>query len=386
MVKANSAEIGLARAQQIYEHRSQRARQLKKEGKKIIGYFCAYPPVEMLTAADLVPYRMLGDPRKAIARADAYVESITCSFVRSCFDVALHGGYDFLDGLVSCRACDNIWKMSSIWQYNFKLPFSHYIVLPHTTSEASMKFLRKELGMFQSHLEEFTGKKIAEPRLVEAVELHNKNRALMRQVYEMRKVDPPLLSAVDMNKILVAALSIPVAESNQLLQEVIQDLQNQNGGPVQKPARLMVVAPEIDDSPLFELIENSGANVVIDDVCIGTRIYWHDVETNGDPLYNLTTRYLGKVMCPRTCSSRIESREDDLDNRFGHILAFARDYDVNGVILYVLRYCDNYGFDAPDMRDYFEMAGLPVLHIEDEYLISTSKLQTRIEAFIEMIS
>ena len=60
---------------------------------------------------------------------------------------ALHGGYDFLDGFVSCRACDNIWKMSSIWQYNFKLPFSHYIVLPHTSSVASMKFLHRELGV-----------------------------------------------------------------------------------------------------------------------------------------------------------------------------------------------------------------------------------------------
>ncbi|UCC60560.1 MAG: 2-hydroxyacyl-CoA dehydratase, partial [Dehalococcoidia bacterium] len=382
MVKADSEEIGLARAQQIYEDRSQRARQLKKEGKKIIGYFCAYPPVEMLAAADLVPYRLLGDPRKSIARADAYVESITCSFVRSCFDVALHGGYDFLDGLVSCRACDNIWKMSSIWQYNFKLPFSHYIVLPHTTSEASMKFLRKELSMFKKHLEEFTGKSITEPRLFEAIELHNMNRALMRQVYETRKADPPLISAADMNKILVAALSIPVVESNQLLHEVIQDLKNHDSSPAQKPARLMVVAPEIDDSPLFELIENSGANVVIDDVCIGTRIYWHDVETNGDPLDNLSTRYLGKVMCPRTCSTRIESREEELDNRFGHILVLAREYNVNGVVLYILRYCDNFGFDAPDMTDYLERAGLPVLHIEDEYLVSTSKLQTRIEAFV----
>ncbi|HEY50073.1 MAG TPA: 2-hydroxyacyl-CoA dehydratase, partial [Dehalococcoidia bacterium] len=132
--------------------------------------------------------------------------------------------------------------------------------------------------------------------------------------------------------------------------------------------------------------EDSEANVVIDDACIGTRVYWHDVQTEGNPLDNLATRYLDRVMCPRTARERTGSREKDLDIRFGHILGLAREFRVNGVILYILRYCDNFGFDVPDLRDYMEKAGLPVLFVEDEYLISSARLKTRIEAFTEMVS
>ena len=386
MAKAYVEQGGLSAAEQIYQQRSQRARQLRDEGKKIIGYFCAYPPVEMLTAANLVPYRIMGNPREAVVRADEYLESIVCSFVRSCFDVALLGDYDLLDGFIASHACDNIGKMYTIWRYNFKPQFSYFVNVPNTTSTASLKFFRAELGTFQRHLEKFTGGQITEQRLVEAIKLHNENRALMREIYALRKPDPPLLSAVEMNKILVASQSIPVEESNQLLRDVIQDLKKRHDGPVQKTARLMVIGPEIDDSPLFQLIEDSEANVVIDDTCIGTRVYWHDVDSDGDPLDNLGTRYLEKVMCPRTARQRTGSREEDLDTRFGHILGMAREFSVNGVVLYILRYCDNFGFDVPDMIDYLEKAGLPVLFIEDEYLISSARLKTRIEAFIEMIS
>ena len=46
---------GLSRAREIYQNRSHRARELKADGKKIIGYPCVYVPLEILTAFDLVP-------------------------------------------------------------------------------------------------------------------------------------------------------------------------------------------------------------------------------------------------------------------------------------------------------------------------------------------
>ena len=385
MAKAGSKGKGLSTAEQIYQDRSQRARQLRNNGKKIVGYFCAYTPVEMLTAAGLVPHRIMGNPREPVVRADIYLESIVCSFVRSCFDVALRGGYDFLDGFVACHACDNIGKIYNIWRHNFKPSFSYFVNVPNTTSPASLKFFRAELGTFRERLETFAGNKLTEHRLVEAIKLHNENRVLMREIYALRKPDPPLLSAVEMNKVLVASQSIPVEESNEFLLGVIRDVRKRHNGPTRKLVRLMLVGSEIDDSPLFGLVEDSGANIVVDDACVGTRIYWHDVKTEGDPLDNLATRYLEQVKCPRTVRRQTRSREEDLGNRFGHILSMAREFGVNGVILYVLRYCDNFGFDVPDLKSYLEKAGLRVLHIEDDYLISSARLKTRVEAFIEMI-
>ena len=40
---------GLAKAKNVYEYRSKRARELKEEGKKVFGYFCCYPPLEIMS-------------------------------------------------------------------------------------------------------------------------------------------------------------------------------------------------------------------------------------------------------------------------------------------------------------------------------------------------
>jgi len=386
MNKAKFQGTGLVAAEQIYKDRSQRARELRNKGTKIMGYFCAYPPLEMLTAANVVPYRIMGNPRMAPVRVEAYLESITCSFVRSCFDVALNNGYDFLDGFIACHACDNIAKIYNVWRHNLKPPFSYFVNVPNTTSLASLKFFRAELNTFQRRLESFTGRQISGQRLIAAIKLHNENRSLMREVYSLRKPNPPLLSSVEMNKVLVASQSIPVEESNQLLHKIIRDVTERTESPTRKPVRIMIVGPEIDDSPLFELIEDTGASVVVDDICIGTKVYWHDVEIKGDPLNNLAARYLNKVKCPRTVRQSTQNSAEDLDARFGHILDLARDFNVNAVVLYILRYCDNFGYDVPELRSYLEKAGLPVLHLEDDYLVNSARLKTRVEAFIEMVS
>ena len=78
--------------------------------------------------------------------------------------------------------------------------------------------------------------------------------------------------------------------------------------------------------------------------------------------------------------------QEDLDNRFGYLRAYARDYGVNGAILYIIRYCDTFEFDVPDVRDYLRDADIPCLHLEDDYsLTSIGGLRTRREAFLEAI-
>ena len=95
---------GLTRVRQIYQDRSRRVEELKAEGKKVIGYLCIYPVLEMMTALDLVPYRILGDMREPITKADFCLPTIVCPFLRSCLDLGLKGNYNFLDGVEIGRA------------------------------------------------------------------------------------------------------------------------------------------------------------------------------------------------------------------------------------------------------------------------------------------
>jgi bzd-type benzoyl-CoA reductase N subunit len=386
VVKSGVTGEGLSIAEKYYREYGYRARELKKQGKKVIGYICAFVPLEMLSAAGVVPVRIKGNVREPITRADAEMETIVCPLIRSCFDLALKGKYEFLDGLVVPHSCDSVTRTYDIWKSNLKLPFCHFLNVPHSTSEPSLKFFRAMLELFRNSLEKFTGKEISDRDLVRAIKLHNRNRALMRQLYELRKSDPPLISGVEMTRVLVAAMSLPVDESNSLLESIIREVKARNKPTAKKSARIMVIGAQVDDTALMEIIEENDASVVIDDLCIGTKIYWPDVAVNDDPLGSLATRYLEDLMCPRTYRDKTGTNEEYVEERFGHIGRFIREYKVNGVVLYIYKYCDPYGFEVPDIKRYIEALNIPVLYLEDEYSLSSiGRLKTRVQAFLEIM-
>jgi len=78
--------------------------------------------------------------------------------------------------------------------------------------------------------------------------------------------------------------------------------------------------------------------------------------------------------------------EEDAASRFGDIGAISRDFKVDGLILYVYRYCDPFGFEVPARKAYLDFLKIPVLYLEDDYSGATlGRLRTRIQAFFEMI-
>ena len=381
-----AAGKGLATVDKYYQDYGGRARELKKQGKKIIGYLCAYVPLEMITAAGFIPFRIKGSVHEPITKADTQMETIACPLVRSCFDMALKGSYDFLDGLVIPHACDSICRTYDIWKYNLGLPYSHLVDVPHSTDDSSLEFFKAVLGTFRISLGRFAGKELSGEELTQAVQVYNQNRAKVRELYELRKTEPPLISGTEVNKALVAAMSIPVVESGELLSSVIDEVKARASVLPGKSLRIMVVGAQVDDMAFIDLIENSGASVVADDLCPGAREYGADVEPSQNPIDGIAERYLRKINCPRTYREKTGTYEEYLERRFGHIGLAIEEFKVDGVILYVYKYCDPFGFEVPAMKSYIESKGAPVLYLEDEYSMSTiGRLRTRIQAFLEMI-
>jgi len=378
---------GLEIAEKIYRDRGQRVKELKAEGKKIVGYFCPFTPVEMISAAGLVPYRITGSMIEPITQADSYLETIACPFTRSALDLALKGDYSFLDGYVIPHACDNIVKLYDLWVHNIKHTYAHFINVPHTLSSASLDFFEAELNTFKRSLERFVEHEITNQELVRSIELQNEQRSLVRRLYQFRKKAPPSVSGVEVTKVLIAAMSLPTTEANDMLQRVISEVNSRGDGQGNKKAtRLMICGTGNENTTFIEVVEGSGAQVVVDDLCFGTKPYWYDVPTSGNPIGSIARSYLEKVNCPRTYRQSPGDHQSDLENRFGYIYELAREFQVKGVILFILRYCDTWAFDAPDVKEYLEGKGLPVLHIEEEYPIgSDARLKTRVEAFLEML-
>jgi benzoyl-CoA reductase/2-hydroxyglutaryl-CoA dehydratase subunit BcrC/BadD/HgdB len=206
------------------------------------------------------------------------------------------------------------------------------------------------------------------------------------ELYQLRKSAPPLISGVEVAKVLVASMSLPVEEASELISSVIDEVKRRKVVPAQKSARIMAVDAQVDNVAFIDLIEKSGAWVVADDLCPGARESFSYIDMSADPIDGIAERYLRKIYCGRTYQARKGSRQEYMEERFGHITGTIKDFKVDGVVLYIYKYCDPFGFEVPQMKSYIESKGTPVLYLEDEYSMSSiGRLKTRIQAFLELL-
>ncbi|OGO37075.1 MAG: hypothetical protein A2147_05710 [Chloroflexi bacterium RBG_16_57_8] len=379
------ARVGLAAVEDVYQDYGRRARELKAAGKKIVGYLCALVPIEIITAAGMAPFRIKGDCGVPITRADASMETIVCGAVRSCFDLSLKR-YGFLDGIVVPHACDSITRTYPLWQHELGLPYSHFLNLPHSTEDSSLVFFKAVLNTFKDSLARYAGRDISENALKEAVRLYNQNRTTVAELYELRKADPPLVSGTEVTKTLIAAMSLPVEESTRMIESVIAEVRLRPNPDADRLPRIMVFGAEVGDVTFIELVESTGAHVVADDLCPGARENLRLTDVATDPMDGLAQRYLRGIDCPRTYAEPKGTYPEYLERRFGDIARSVRDFRVDGVIVYLYRYCDPFGFEVPALKSYLDSLGVPVLSVENEYSMpAIGWLKNRVQAFLEML-
>lgn len=369
----------------IYTNRGERARELHRAGEKVIGYFCCFVPDEIITALGMVPFRIQGNQRDAIDEADALLEPMACPFARSCFNMALKGRYEFLDGFVAPHSCDTIERMYHIWRSNSPSPFNHLINVPHMMGPSSAEFYKEELRYFTQCLAAFAGREMDQDKLREVIRRYNQRRALLREIYELRKEDPPRVSGTEITRLLVAGMGLPMTEHIDQVSAFIDEVKQRPALSPDGLPRIFIWGNEIDDTAFIEIVESCGAHVVMDDLCTGTRFFWEDVPETDDPFDGLVQKYLN-THCPRSLKPQAGARAEDLEHRFGYIRQFVQEWNADGAIFYIVRYCDTCELEGPDLREYLQKHQLPVLMIEDDYSTSTmGQLRTRIQAFLEMI-
>jgi bcr-type benzoyl-CoA reductase subunit C len=364
-----------------------RAKELKKEGKKMIGYICSFVPLEIISAAGCIPFRVRGNIHEPITKGDTLLETIVCPYYRSCFDLSVKQKYDFLSGMVIPHGCDSMVRSYSAWSYSLPYSYFHFINIPTVCGESSSEFFQAELNTFRKSLEKFAGKAITHDDLARTIRIYNENRDKVRALYEFRKADPPLISGTELTMVLTVGSSLPIGEFNTLLDQVLAEIGKRKKSHLNKGPRIFIDGACLDNIELIKLVEELGGNVVADTICNGARDYFPRTDEGGDPIHALAHRYLDKVNCPKTYrENKTGTFEGDIASRFNDIGAYAKEFKVDGAILYVYKYCDPFGFEVPARKAYYQSIHVPLLHLEDVYSAGTiSQLRTRIQAFLEMI-
>jgi len=352
--------------------------ELKQQGKKIFGWLCTYVPEEIIHAAGAIPFRITGyDQEQELEDGNAYLYINNCSFSRSCFQMGFRHEYDYLDGIVAGSTCDGARRLYDLWVHYIKPPFHHILTVPRKYTERAHKLYYEQVIHFKEHLEEFMGVKITEEALLKSVNLYNESRALLKELYELRKLDNPPVSGAETMEVLNASIHMPKEMFNVYLRKLIDELKA-SGIAHKSRARLMVTGSVMNNPEFIKSMEEIGGLVVTDELCTSTR-YWSDpVVLDGRPLLeSISRRYLNNFPCARMVPS---------DGRFDRILELAGEYRVDGVVSQIIRYCVPYAHDLPLITAKLKKINVPTLSLDVEYGTSGSgQIRTRVQAFLEML-
>lgn len=341
----------------------------------MVGWSCTYTPEEIIYAAEALPVMVSGD-LGSTSLADAALPRNVCSFARSCLDAALSGDYEYLDGYVVSNCCDNSGKIYDLWRYHVDIPYFHLINTPHTNTENAHNFFYEELQRFRASLEDALECQISDESLRKASEIYNENRVLLKKAYDLKSEAPPLISGVEALEMILSSLVTPKPEHNRLLRQLVSEVAGRPDPP-REGARLLISGSEMDNAELIGLVEDLGGNVVADDLSTGTRYFWNLVGPDPDPLRAISKRYLNMIPSPFMYHH---------EERFQYVKEMVKRYDVEGAIIFVLKFCDPHLFDAPLLLEALKELGLPVLYLEWEHSLGgIAQLRTRIEAFLEMV-
>lgn len=363
----------------VFEDPYKRAKEEKSKGSKVIGITPMFFPQEIVHAANCLPV-ILQASKEPITLGFSHYPHFFCGLTRGIVDLAVKGKLDFLDGLILSDMCFEMRHVADPLRRFRRFPLIHIQWPLEANEERWFDFITKRLGKCVSKLEELFGNKISEQNIEESVRLYNKNRALLRQIYGLRKAKPGILSAKEMSALVISSMVTPIEENNKFLSELIPELERIQPT-VKSDTKLILsghLCHEVKDG-ILDLIETMGGVVVGDDLYTGLRYYASDVNPNIPFMDAFARRYLNLTV---PCPTRVDVKRDWAE----FLIQGFKDQKAKGIIMILAKNCEPHMIYYPYMKARLESAGIPHLLIQVEHeMVSLEGIRTRIQAFIEML-
>jgi benzoyl-CoA reductase/2-hydroxyglutaryl-CoA dehydratase subunit BcrC/BadD/HgdB len=226
-----------------------------------------------------------------------------------------------------------------------------------------------------------TGNEITDEKISNATTLYNRMRELLRKISLLRRASPSPISALEFARLNHASFYADPVVMVEVLESVYHELENKQLPAATDTPRLLLIGPVLGwgDETILKLVEETGGEIVIEEICEGIRYYWHDIENKGDPFRSLAKGYLqDRVPC---AFMRNSSRK-----RLDFALKLIDEFNVSGVIWYELLCCETYDSEAYYFTEKMVEKDIPVLVLESDYsTAATGQLKTRLQAFTEIV-
>jgi benzoyl-CoA reductase subunit C len=267
-------------------------RRWRESGGMVIGHFQVYFPEEIVHAAGILPFKVRGAQIEAV-QADSRFGSYLCSILKTSLELALSKRV-VLEMFVTHPICDAARNLGAVWGRNFPYPCQILYLPQNANSPAAVTYLRNEYARLQRSVEAIAGRLVKEDDLRRSLGVYNRNRALLRDLYAIKRKTPWLVSADEAYVLVAIGGLIPREEHNELLETVLPLIAAR---PNKKQDKIrLVFEGGFCEQPSLDLIRAIARScyVVDDDLLIGLRWILEDVPVDGDPLFNLASAYLEK--------------------------------------------------------------------------------------------
>ncbi len=264
------SEIHGLRVKELMEH--------KAKGGKVFGTFCVYVPEEVIVAAGGICVGLCGGADFSVPTAEQILPRNLCALIKSAVGFKLGNicpyfqASDLIVGETTCDGKKKTWEILDEY-----IP-TYVMDLPNSRTPADRELWIAELKRFIGKVEAVTGNKVTPEKLAAATTLINGKRAALARLFALRKARPAPISGLDALLVVQISFYDDPARFTQKTNELCDELEarvKSGQGVADKNAKRILYAGTPMPIPFWTIpavIEGTGAVVVAEESCTGTRL------------------------------------------------------------------------------------------------------------------
>jgi benzoyl-CoA reductase/2-hydroxyglutaryl-CoA dehydratase subunit BcrC/BadD/HgdB len=250
-----------------YDDRAAAIRRWRATGAPVVGCVGADVPVELVTAAGALPVRLAGDPGRDRALADRYLGTGLDPASRAILAGLLCGEPEIDLLLVSNDCAGSLRLFYTVRELQRlgverSLPRTHLVDVLHLPHRTTTRYNRVRLAETKDLLERWSGRRIGESALGDAIQQHDEARRMMHALRALRTTDRPALAGRDALIAIGAGAVLPAQDHAGLLDRL---LTAKAGLPSHDGARIYLTGSAHDEPEVYREIEDAGYVIVADD-------------------------------------------------------------------------------------------------------------------------
>ena len=359
-------------------------KELKEQGRRIVGVFCTFTPWELILAADAVAVVLCGIGDDNIPAAEVRLPKNLCPLIKASYGAAVTDKcpfFYFSDMVLAETTCDGKKKM---YELMGELKHCHIMQLPPGRyGKGALEFWKQEVISVKEDLEQFYGITITEQKIRDAIHLRNRERKAVLDFFEVARLKPSPITGYEIMTVISSnEFSPDLEEKIAYLEKRTAELKNlyerEYKGKPSRPRILITGCPVTGVmDKVIKRIEEMGADVVGYENCCGPREKKDPIDETKDSITAIAEKYLRvncSVMSPNP--GRLEALGTQID-----------EYQVDGVVEVLLQACHTFAIESDAVKTFVTREkNIPYLALTTDYSTADQgQIDTRLNAFVEML-